>query len=292
MTHSPAPVSPPPLPLPRAALDALVLAALSEDLAGGDLTTSATVPASLVASAVATAKSPLVACGSAVAEAVFRAVDPALELSLEVADGTFVEAGTRLWRVRGPARSLLEAERTALNFVQRLSGVASLTRRFVLALPEGSKTRIADTRKTTPGLRALERYAVRAGGGHNHRNDLGSAVLIKDNHIAAAGGVPVAIERARAGAPHTSKIEIEVETLAQLTQALDAGADIVLLDNFAPGDVGRAVAMARGRALVEVSGNMSLERVPELARAGVDVISVGALTHSAPAADISLRIET
>jgi nicotinate-nucleotide pyrophosphorylase (carboxylating) len=172
-----------------------------------------------------------------------------------------------------------------------MSGVATLTRRFVDALPSGAPTRIVDTRKTTPGLRFLERYAVRTGGGHNHRDNLGSAVLIKDNHIVAAGGVGEALARARKHAPHTSRLEIEVESLEMLAEALEAGADVVMLDNFAPDQIAVAVERARGRALVEVSGGISLERIPALAAAGVDVISVGALTHSAPAADIGLDIE-
>ncbi len=180
------------------------------------------------------------------------------------------------------------AERTALNFLQHLSGIATLTRRFVDAA--AGRARIVDTRKTTPGLRLLERQAVRHGGGHNHRNDLGSAVLIKDNHIAAAGSVTVAIHGARAYAPHTSKIEVEVTSQSELREALAAGADVILLDHFDDGAVHAAVSEVGGRAIVEVSGNVTLERASRLAQLGVDVISVGALTHSAPAADISLRL--
>jgi nicotinate-nucleotide pyrophosphorylase (carboxylating) len=183
------------------------------------------------------------------------------------------------------------AERTALNFVQRMSGIASRARAYIEALPPGCRARITDTRKTTPGLRALERYAVRVGGAHNHRDSLGSAVLIKDNHIAAAGGVAIAVERARARAPHTSKVEVEVESLESLREALDAGADIVMLDNFDARRLEEAVGLAAGRALVEVSGGVKLEHIAALAKAGVDAISVGALTHSAPAADIALDIE-
>jgi nicotinate-nucleotide pyrophosphorylase (carboxylating) len=278
--------------LPRVVLDALIQRALLEDLAGGDITTDATVDPAQLASAVAIAKEPLVSCGADVARAVFHAVEPALEFELLVAEATWVTPRSRLWRVRGAARSILMAERTALNFVQRMSGVATLTHQFVAELPSGSRTRVVDTRKTTPGLRALERYAVRAGGGHNHRNDLGSAVLIKDNHIATAGGVRRAIDKARAHAPHTSRVEVEVESFEQLDEALAARADVVLLDNFEPDSVGAAVALVAGRAIVEVSGNVGIGRVAALAQAGVDVISVGALTHSARAADISLRIET
>jgi nicotinate-nucleotide pyrophosphorylase (carboxylating) len=182
-------------------------------------------------------------------------------------------------------------ERTALNFVQRMSGIATLARRFVDALPPGSRTRVTDTRKTTPGLRALERYAVRTGGAHNHRDTLSSAVLIKDNHIVAAGGITEALKRARRLASHTSKIEVEVESMEALDEALDAGADIVMLDNFAPSALEDAVKRVGERAIVEVSGSVTLERISELAHLGVNVISVGALTHSAPAADIGLDIE-
>lgn len=193
--------------------------------------------------------------------------------------------------VSGPARSILMGERVALNFAQRLSGVATKTRAFVDALPKGSKTRITDTRKTTPGLRALERWAVRCGGGHNHRDDLSSAVLIKDNHIAACGGVRIAIERARAHAPHTSRIECEVDRMEQLREALEAKADVILLDNFDDDALKEAVAITAGRALLEVSGGVTLERIPKIAAAGVDVISAGGLTHSAPAADLALDWE-
>ena len=269
----------------------IVAAALAEDLGGGDVTTLATVPKAARAIARARCKSSLVVAGGEVFARVFYEVDPGLRVERKLADGDRAEAGSVLWEVEGSARSILMAERTALNFAQRLSGIATLTRRFVDAVPQGSSLRIADTRKTTPGLRALERQAVRSGGGHNHRNDLSSAVLIKDNHIAAAGGISAAITRARQSAPHTSRIEVEVESLAALEEALNAGADIVMLDNFAAQDIAEAVRLARGRALVEVSGGVTLERIPELARAGVDVVSVGALTHSAPAADISLDLE-
>jgi nicotinate-nucleotide pyrophosphorylase (carboxylating) len=277
--------------IPRALLSPLVVRALAEDLEGGDLTTEATVDPGTVAVAHARARHEVVVCGAEAFAEVFAAVDPSLEVSVLVAEGTLAKAGDTLWTVRGDARSILMGERTALNFVQRLSGIATLTRKYVAALPPGSTTRITDTRKTTPGLRILERYAVRTGGGHNHRDTLGSAVLIKDNHIVAAGGIARAVDRARRRAPHTSRMEIEVESLAQLDEALSAGADIVLLDNFEPREIEEAVRRARGRALVEVSGGIKLERVPELARAGVDVISVGALTHSAPAGDIGLDFE-
>jgi len=280
--------------LPSVVVDRVVALALEEDLGSGDLTTEACVPADAQAVAHAVARSAMVACGAGVAARVFARVDASLAFEAHVADGARVEARTRLWTVRGRARSILMGERVALNLVQRMVGVATQARAYVDAVPAGCATRIADTRKTTPGLRALERYAVRAGGARNHRDDLGAAVLIKDNHIAACGGVRPAIERARAAAPHTAKIECEVETLAQLDEALAAGADIVLLDNMPTATVIEAVAAVKragGRALVEASGGVTLARIPELARAGVDAISVGALTHSVPAADVGLDFE-
>jgi nicotinate-nucleotide pyrophosphorylase (carboxylating) len=278
--------------LVNALLDELVDRALAEDLAGGDLTTEATVDADARAIGRAIAKRDLVVAGGDVFARAFYRVDPGVRVERVLAEGETAGPGGVLWVVEGSARSILMAERTALNFAQRMSGIATLARRYVDALPPGSRTRVTDTRKTTPGLRALERWAVRTGGAHNHRDTLGSAVLIKDNHIEAAGGIRTAVERARARAPHTSKIEIEVESLAALEEALAAGADIVMLDNFTPSDVESAARRAHERgALVEVSGGITLERIADLARAGVDVISVGALTHSAPAADISLDIE-
>jgi nicotinate-nucleotide pyrophosphorylase (carboxylating) len=269
-------------------LDAIVRRALEEDLGAGDLTTEACVPEDRLATASGVARREMVVCGLPVAARVFETVDPRVRFNAKVAEGTRVKPGTVLFVVDGHARTLLSAERVALNLVQRMCGIATTTRRYVDALPSDSKTRITDTRKTTPGLRLLERYAVRRGGGHNHRNDLSSAVLIKDNHIVAAGGVTVAIERARARAPHTSKIECEVDSLAQLEEALAAGADIVLLDNMDTATVEEAVRRTRGRALLEASGGITLERIAELARAGVDAISVGALTHGSPAADVGL----
>jgi nicotinate-nucleotide pyrophosphorylase (carboxylating) len=277
--------------IPDFMLNDVIDRALAEDLAGGDVTSAAAVAEQERAIARAVARSPLVVCGGALFARAFYRIDPGLRVEERLAEGTRAEPGDVLWLVEGSARAILMGERTALNFTQRLAGVATLTRSFVDAVPAGSKLRIADTRKTTPGLRFLERYAVRTGGGHNHRDCLGSAVLIKDNHIIAAGGIRAAIERARAHAPHTSRIEIEVESLEQLDQALAAGAEIVMLDNFEPDALKAAVDKARGRALVEVSGGLTLERVQRLGELGVDVASVGALTHSAPAADISLDIE-
>jgi nicotinate-nucleotide pyrophosphorylase (carboxylating) len=278
-------------------LDALIDRALEEDLAGGDLTTEACVEEAAEASADAVARRPLVACGSAVFRRVFERIDSSVRVEEVVPDGARVKKGEVLWRARGRARSLLSGERIALNFTQRMSGVATAARTYMEALPKGSSVRITDTRKTTPGLRALERYAVRVGGAHNHRDNLGSAVMIKDNHIVAAGGITKAIERARDRAPHTTRIEVEVASLAELDEALAARADIIMLDNFSIEDVREASARVRGvdaragaRPLLEVSGGITLERIPELAAAGIDVISVGALTHSAPAADIALDL--
>lgn len=274
--------------LPFPMLDAVIVRALEEDLGAGDVTTESCVPEEKVAIANGVARRESVACGLIVAARVFGTIDPEARFIAKVEEGAKVNAGTTLFTIEGRARALLTGERVALNLVQRMSGIATMTRRYVDALPEGSRTRVTDTRKTTPGLRLLERYAVRRGGGHNHRNDLGSAVLIKDNHIVAAGGVRTAIDRARARAPHTSKIECEVDSLDQLEDALAAGADIVLLDNMDTATVEEAVRRTRGRALLEASGGITLERITELARAGVDAISVGALTHSVPAADIGL----
>jgi len=262
--------------------------ALSEDIDRGDITTEACVEPTAVGTATLNAHERVVVCGLPVLEEVFAQVDLMVDVDIHVQDGELVETGTTLATLSGPATSILLGERVALNFLQRLTGVSTMTRRFVDALPEGVATRITDTRKTTPGLRAFERYAVRCGGGHNHREDLGAAILIKDNHIAAAGGCTQAIDRARAYAPHTCRIECEVDTLAQLEEALAAGADIVMLDNFNDDEVRSALALIDGDAIVEVSGGITLERVAALGALGVDVISVGALTHSSPSCDLGL----
>jgi nicotinate-nucleotide pyrophosphorylase (carboxylating) len=273
---------------PREKVRDVVSRALDEDLGRGDVTTAACVPSSTKGEASLHARQELVLAGLFVVVEVYAQVDPAVRVEASARDGDLLETGARAARIVGPAASILMGERVALNFLQRMCGTATLAWRYVSALPKGSKTRIADTRKTTPGLRALERYAVRAGGAHNHREDLSSAVLIKDNHVAAAGGVRIAIERARAHAPHTSRIECEVDTLDQLEEALGARADVVLLDNFDDDTLAEAVLRVAGRAIVEVSGGVTLERIPRIAAAGVDVISAGALTHSARAADLGL----
>lgn len=269
-------------------MDEVIRRALEEDLAAGDLTSEALIQEDEWAIAEVFAKSELVLSGADVFARTFYLVSPSSRVEQLVPEGTTVAPGTLLLRADGPSRELLMAERTALNFLQRLSGTATLTRKYVEAA--GGRARITDTRKTTPGLRAFERAAVRHGGGHNHRDSLGSAVLIKENHIAAVGGIQPAIERARAHAPHTSRVEVEVKDLGELEEALASGADIIMLDNFDDSSVERAVERARGKALLEVSGGLTLERIPRLAALGVDVMSVGALTHSAPAADISLLL--
>ncbi len=270
----------------------LVELALEEDLGRGDITTQAVIAPGLTATAHLVAREPMVVAGIGLCSAVFRRVDRSISATESAKDGDRVTAGARVATFSGSAASILAAERTALNFVQRLSGIATLARAFVDAA-SASSVRIADTRKTTPGFRLLEKYAVRMGGASNHRYDLGSGVLIKDNHVAVAGGVKVAIERTRGRVPHGLKIEVEVDSLDQLDEALEAGADIILLDNFALPDVERAVARAKmktPRPLLEVSGGVTLEKIPAIARTGVDIVSVGALTHSAKAMDLALDI--
>jgi nicotinate-nucleotide pyrophosphorylase (carboxylating) len=262
--------------------------ALSEDIDRGDITTEACVEPSTIGTATLNARDRVVVCGLPILEEVYAQIDLLVDVEAHVQDGDDVDAGTALATISGPATSILLGERVALNFMQRLTGVSTMTKRFVDALPDGSSTRVTDTRKTTPGLRAFERYAVRCGGGHNHREDLGAAVLIKDNHIAAAGGCAQAIKRARAYAPHTCRIECEVDTRAQLEEALGAGVDIVMLDNFDDDEVRDALRLIASRAIVEVSGGVTLERVAVLGALGVDVISIGALTHSSPSCDLGL----
>lgn len=272
-----------------AEIERVIDIALAEDLAGGDITSEACVPEGVQAVARLVAKADLVVCGMPVASHAFHRLDPKAAWRPCVADGDRVRAGVEIATVTGDARAMLGAERTALNFLQRLSGVATQTAAFVAAA--GGRCRIVDTRKTTPGLRALQRWAVRCGGGHNHRDDLSGGVLIKENHIRAAGGIEAAVTRCRDRAPHVLRIECEVTTVDELREALQAGADAVLLDNMDDDTVRRAVEIARGRAIVEVSGGIDLPRVERLAAIGVDIISVGALTHSAPAADISLLFD-
>ena len=276
-----------PLPAPTILTDT-VRRALAEDIDRGDVTTAACVSATLDGEAKLRAREAVIVCGVPVVEEVYALVDPLVDVDTRIGDGTRAGAGEVIATIAGPAASILIGERVALNFIQRLTGVSTMTRRFVDALPRGSSTRITDTRKTTPGLRALERYAVRCGGGFNHREDLSAAVLIKDNHIAAAGGCRAAIELAKTYAPHTCRIECEVDTFEQLSEALEAGADIVMLDNFSDEEARDAVALVGGRAMVEVSGGITLDRIGKLGSLGIDAISVGALTHSAPSSDLGL----
>ncbi len=267
-------------------VDRVIEAALVEDLHSGDITARATVGSSLEGRARIVAKQPLVVCGTQVVKRVFTAVDSRIAVDVRVADGERVDNGTEVIAVAGPARSLLAGERTALNLLQRMSGVATQTRSYVDAI--AGRCRVVDTRKTMPGLRALDRYAVRCGGGHNHRNDLGSGVLIKENHIVCAGGITAAITRARAVVPHTLAIECEVQTLDELREALAAGADIVMLDNMSDDEIREAVSITEHKALLEVSGGVDLARATEVANLGIDLISVGRLTHSVPACDLSM----
>jgi nicotinate-nucleotide pyrophosphorylase (carboxylating) len=266
----------------------LVRRALEEDVRDGDITTTATVPVEAQATGVFLAKADCVVAGMDVAFEVFRQVDASVQTRARSRDGEPAASGAILADVRGPARALLIAERTALNILQRLSGIATIARRFVDA--SGGRITILDTRKTTPTLRTLEKYAVRCGGASNHRAGLYDAILIKDNHIRLAGGVAKAVSRARAYRPEVA-VEIEAETIDQADAALLAGADIVLADNMSVDQIREVVRRARGRAKVEISGGVTLERIAELASTGADFVSVGALTHSAPAIDISFEIE-
>lgn len=269
----------------------LIELALDEDLGRGDVTSSITVgPDGRKVVAEMNAREPIVVFGLDVATAVFAMVDPRIEVEVLAPDGTRVDRGAVLMTVTGPAHQVLAAERTALNFTQRLSGVATQAKRYADAVA-GTKARVVDTRKTTPGYRVLEKAAVLAGGCANHRFDLGSGILIKDNHIAACGSVRAAVEAAKAKAPHPLRVEVEVTNLGELDEALAAGAEIVLLDNMTPAQVEVAAARAHGRnVLVEVSGGITLATIADYARAGADLISVGALTHSAPAVDIGLDV--
>jgi nicotinate-nucleotide pyrophosphorylase (carboxylating) len=273
--------------LPARTLD-LIRRALAEDVGDGDVTTLATVPADARGRGVLLAKSPLVVAGLDVAAAVFREVDPQTTLAPRVIEGHQVAPMTVVGEVRGPARALLTGERVALNFLQRLSGIATMTRRFVDAA--GGRITVLDTRKTTPTLRALEKYAVRVGGGTNHRIGLYDAFLIKDNHVRLSGGIAAAVARARKFRPDLA-VEVEAQSLAEVDEALAAGVDILLVDNLPLDEVRQAVRRARGRSKVEISGGVTLDRIPALADTGADFVSVGALTHSAPSADISFEIE-
>jgi len=272
---------------PRVVRD-IVARALAEDIGPGDVTTAAVVLEGHISSGRIIAKAAGVAAGVEVAREVFRQVEPRIQFTPGLRDGAPVESGREIATVEGPTAGILTAERTALNFLQRMSGIATLTAEYVRAV-EGTGAAILDTRKTAPGLRALDKYAVTVGGGRNHRFGLYDGILIKDNHIRAAGGVKEAIGRARE-ARHTLRIEVEVTDLAELQEALEAEADAILLDNMDVDMLREAVKRVAGRAITEASGGVSLERVAEIASTGVDLISIGRLTHSAPALDISLEL--
>jgi nicotinate-nucleotide pyrophosphorylase (carboxylating) len=277
----------PPLPL---LYEPVVEAALREDLGrAGDQTTDAVIPADATATAGLVAREPGRVAGLAVACRAFTLLDPAVQVDLRAADGDDVAAGTTLALISGPARPILSAERVALNLLGRLCGIATLTREVVASVA-GTGAGVACTRKTTPGLRLLEKYAVRVGGGANHRFGLDDAVLIKDNHAAVAGGVAEAVRRARAAVGHLVKVEVEVTSLGQVQEALDAGAEVILLDNMAPPMLREAVALVGGRAITEASGGITPENAPAVAAAGVDVLSLGWLTHSARALDVALDV--
>ena len=275
--------------LPETVISQAVERALAEDVGSGDITTLATVEEKRSSKAEIVAKAEGVIAGLELAEAIFRALDPRVKFESAVEEGERVAAGTVVARVEGATGAILTGERSALNFLQRMSGIATLTAQYVAAV-EGTKARVCDTRKTAPGLRALDKYAVRAGGGWNHRAGLFDGVLIKDNHIKAAGGIAEAVARTRKAAQHLAKVEVETTTLAEVQEAVEAGAEVVMLDNMGAAEMARAVELVGGRCEIEASGKVNLETVRAVAECGVDYISVGALTHSAPALDISLEI--
>ncbi|HEY4275242.1 MAG TPA: carboxylating nicotinate-nucleotide diphosphorylase [Rhizomicrobium sp.] len=277
-------------PPARLLIEAQIRQALEEDLGrSGDVTSDLTIPADQIGSARLAARKPGRVAGLVAAEIAFRLIDPSVKFEIAIPDGSAVEAGAILATVSGPVRAILTGERVALNFAGHLSGVATATAALVDAV-KGTKARIVCTRKTLPNLRILQKYAVRCGGGFNHRFGLDDAVLIKDNHIAAAGGIAPVLTRVRAGLGHMAKVEIEVDTLAQLEEALSLGADTILLDNMSSDDLKRAVALAKGRAVLEASGNVTLQTVRAIAETGVDYISSGAITHSVVNLDIGLDI--
>lgn len=274
--------------LPRVIVEPLVRAALAEDLGlAGDITSAAVIPEDHRSTVVMAARQPGVVAGLDAAELAFQLVDPAITVKRHLSDGAAVQPGSIIATIEGPSRGLLTGERTALNFLGHLSGIATVTAGIVQAIRD-TRASVVCTRKTTPGLRALEKYAVRAGGGMNHRFALNDAVLIKDNHVAIAGGISQAIRRAKAGVGHMVKIEVEVDTLDQLHEAMGEGVDAVLLDNMTPDQLRQAVDIVAGRAITEASGRVTPTTAPAIAASGVDLISVGWLTHSAPVLDIGL----
>jgi len=270
-------------------IQSMVRLALAEDMGPGDATTRAVVDPQTPGEAILIAREKMILAGMAVFKRTFLEVDPTLTFVARYKDGDAVPEGSTVCRIKGRLAPILSGERTALNFLQRMSGIATLTRRYVKEI-EGTKAKILDTRKTAPGLRWCDKYAVRTGGGQNHRFGLFDGILIKDNHIAAAGSISKAVSKARIGSAHTLKVEVEVEDLAGVKEALLAGADIILLDNMTPLEMKEAVGLINGAALVEASGSVTLDTVKKIASTGVDFISVGALTHSPAAADFSLEI--
>jgi nicotinate-nucleotide pyrophosphorylase (carboxylating) len=268
-------------------LERVVLAALAEDVGSGDVTTEATIPIDAVGTAELLVKEPGILCGLRAAEATFRALDPDLEFEPLLAEGSVVERPSAVAVVTGSERAILTGERVALNFLGRLSGIATLTKRYVDAV-DGTGAAVLDTRKTTPGLRALEKHAVACGGGRNHRFGLDDGVLVKDNHLRAAGSISTAVDHLRAAT--VLPIEVECDTLEQVSEALDAGVEAILLDNMTLDELRSAVALAGGRARLEASGGVTLENIRDVAETGVDEISVGALTHSARSLDVSLEL--
>lgn len=275
--------------LTRDQIDKVVWMALEEDAPFGDITSETLVPETAVATADLVAREPGVFSGGEVFAVAMTTLDDSVKVTLHVADGEHFDKGAVLATVSGPARIVLRAERIALNLVQRMTGIATLTATYVAAV-EGTKARVVDTRKTTPGLRALERHAVRSGGGHNHRYSLSDAVMAKDNHLAVIDDLTAALRQAREDLPHTTHIEVEVDRLEQLDAVLAAGVDTIMLDNFSLEDLRKGVGIIGDRALVEASGGITLDTIAEVARTGVDIISVGALTHSVRALDLGLDI--
>ncbi len=270
-------------------VNALIQTALNEDIGSGDITTDNLIDPKLTGRGILMAKEPMVLAGMDIARQVFQHLDTNMEFQALLSDGDSADTGTSLAQVQGNLAALLKGERTALNFLQRLSGIATNVAAHVRLL-EGSPVQLVDTRKTTPGWRVLEKYAVRVGGAHNHRMGLYDGVLIKDNHIAAFGGVATSISHIRKLVSHLVKIEVEVSTLAQVEEALKVGVDVIMLDNMTLADIKKAVAVIQHAALVEVSGNVTKAKLPDLAGTGVDIISIGALTHGARSVDISMRI--
>ncbi len=275
--------------LQRNQIESVVAMALAEDAPFGDVTSQTFIPAATTAAAELVAREPGLLAGAEVFEVAMTALDDSVKVTLLAADGDRFEAGQPLARVEGPARAILQAERVALNLVQRMCGIATLTARYVAAVAD-TKARVVDTRKTTPGLRALERHAVRCGGGHNHRYSLSDAVMAKDNHLAVVDDIGAAIRRARIELPHTLHLEVEIDRLDQLDAVLAGGPDTIMLDNFSLDDLVEGVRRIDGRAIVEASGGITLDTINAVARTGVDVISVGALTHSVRALDLGLDV--